>query len=196
MANTFSVPQVSHHHLFIFPFSWNKSPVWHDVFSFLSALILLPITTKLVAPTPMYFRATARPGGGLDACKAGRERCSSFFSLHCPLFLLALRTCTLFRTYWSFAIPDRDEQEKQAANPHGQISRVCPCSSSVEPASFCAVFQGPPTPQRQPPRCNPNFFSSPSPEKAALPATWSCSSTSKISSSSMHSSNTSFSESL
>lgn len=95
MANTFSAPQVSHHHLFIFPFDWNRSPVWHDVFSSLSAPILSPSTAKLVAPRPVCLRAGARPGGGLDACKAGRERCSSLLSLLYPLFLQALRTCTL-----------------------------------------------------------------------------------------------------
>lgn len=114
-----------------------------------------------------------------------------------PLPLGTADLHTLFRTYWSSGIPNRDEQEVRGCwSTRPGFSRV-PRGSPVEPASCRAVLQGP-TPQPQPPPCNPNSSSFPSPEKAALPATWSCSSLSEInsSSSSMHSSNTSFSESL
>lgn len=93
----------------------------------------------LCLPEPL---ATA---GGLDACTAGRGRCSSFLPLRCSLFPQALRTRTLcleLIEVWRFQTGM--SREYRLLNPHGRASRACPGGSSVEAASPCARVQGPP----------------------------------------------------
>lgn len=154
------------------------------------------IAPKLVARVPAPCGAAARPGGGLGARRAGRERCRSFPSRHCPLFLAALRTCTLcleltevlrFQAVrsWEYRLLIR-------------TARLLACAPAAPPWSQRTLGQragalhsaGAATAMQ-----SQFLLLSPSPEKAALPATRSCSSTSETSSSSVHSSDADASES-
>lgn len=185
MANTFPVPRVSQHLLAIFRLNCVPS-LAGCIFPFLSpGLSSQPASTaEVAAPTPLCHPGTCVSRSRCPTLGRDSRLQSGMGKVQLlpppPLLPLPLGTAdshTLFGTYGSFAIPERDEQGAEAAGAaRSGFPFVSPPLSGAGSVPWCPA-PGAPTPQPRSPRSHPGLSASPFPGKAALPATWSCGST-------------------